>query len=167
VKLLWHVGEPDLYVTDNQGGALYRLQVSNAVRNSANGRRSLENPEDVVYTTPGDGSKPWPYMPTGFPPGKWEILAVLPRTSDYLAPFFLATDAWRKTPSWSLSPAGDYDKPTGQLVRDAGFGLHFAQGTTTTLGCLRLLIRKELETLAALCQEEIKAGRKIPFEVKA
>jgi len=167
VKLLWHVGEPDLYWLDDAGNVVRRIQVSNAVRNADNGRRSLQNPEDVVMTTPGAGWEPKPYQPSGFPSGHWRVTAVLPRTSDYLAPFFLATDAWHLTPEWSVTPAGDYGEPTGEMVRDAGFGIHYAKGTSTTLGCLRVLNRSDLETLAAAVKVELDAGRTVPFEVIA
>lgn len=165
MKLLWHVGEPDLYWLDDAGNVVSRIQVSNAVRNADNGRRSLENPEDVVLTTPDNGDRPSPYMPTGFPAGHWKVTGVFPRNSAYLAPFFLATDAWKLTPGWALSSAGDYDKPTGFLVRDAGFGIHHAEGTSTTLGCLRVIEREAMVDLAAAVEAELKAGRVVPFEV--
>lgn len=163
MKLHWRRGAAEIAVENN--GKTEYFPVSNAVRNVANGRRSLENPEDVVWTTPDDGSKPAPYLPTGFPAGGWLITAVLARTSDYLAPWFILTNAWKVTPEWSLAPAGDYDKPTGKLVRDSGFGLHYAKGTSTTLGCLRFLKKEDLIKVAEMCQVELKAGRKIALTV--
>lgn len=167
MRLLWHVGEPDLYWLDDAGNVIRRIEVSNAVRNAENGRRSLENPEDVVLTTPPGDDRPVPYMPSGFPSGGWHVTGVYPRSSAYLAPFFIATDAWHLTESWTLTPAGDYDKPTGYKAPDAGFGIHHAEGTTTTLGCLRVVDRSALVDLASAIDAELKAGRKVPFKVEA
>ena len=167
MKLVWHVGEPDLYWLNDDGSLVRRIEVSNAVRNAENGRRSLENPEDVVLTTPDNGDRPVPYMPEGFPSGDWHVTAVLPRTSAYLAPYFIATDAWRLTESWTLTPAGDYDKPTGYKSRDSGFGIHHAEGTTTTLGCLRVIDRAALVELAGAIMSELAQGHAVPFSVKA
>jgi hypothetical protein len=167
MKLIWHVGEPDLYWLDDSGNVVKRIQVSNAVRNAENGRRSLENPEDVVMTTPDNGEPPAPYMPIGFPAGHWRVTGVYPRSSAYLAPFFIATNAWRDTEAWALSPAGDYDKPSGRIVRDSGFGIHHAEGTSTTLGCLRVIDRDAQIDLAGAIDAELKAGRQVIFDVIA
>ena len=167
MRLTYRAGAKEIAVEFNETDPASVFPVSNDVRNAANKRRSLENPEDVVYTSPDDGSAPEPFMPSGFPVGDWFITAVLPRTSDYLAPFFLATNAFKMVPSWNLSPAGDYDKPTGRLVRDSGYGLHFAKGTSTTLGCIRFINKADLESVAKKAMEELKAGRSIRLIVLA
>lgn len=165
MKMTWTLGEKDLTVDFEDGTPAQAFPVSNEVRNAENHKRSLENPQDVVFTTPNDGSKSEPYMPIGFPAGKWWITGVHPRTSDYLAPFFISTNACRMVPAWSLSEHGDYDKPTGKTVQDAGYGLHFAKGTSTTLGCLRFINRPDLERVAKACQAEDRAGRQVSFVV--
>src|SRR6478752_8243885 len=165
MRLTYRTGDNAISIEFNETGPASIFPVSNEVRNAANKRRSLENPEDVVYTSPDLKVTPEPFMPSGFPVGQWWITEVLPKSSDYLAPFFLATDAFKMVPSWSLSPAGDYDKPTGRLVRDAGYGLHFAKGTSTTLGCIRFINKSDLEAVAKKAMSELKAGRGIRLSV--
>lgn len=164
MKLTWSRGSATIEVDKEDGSVNLLLPISNDVRNQSNGRRSLQNPEDVVMTTPDDGSPSVPYMPSGFPAGSWKILSALPRTDAYEAPYFLSTNAWQMTPEWSIDPAGDYGQPTGQMVRDSAFGLHFST-SSTTLGCLRFLIQDDLVNVVTLCQAEWNAGRTVSLEV--
>jgi hypothetical protein len=147
--LYWKRGNAYLEAFD------HRLLVSNKVRNELNGLRKLHDKKEVVYTEPNNGSMKVPYMPRTFPSGTWFITNIEPHPANegYLHPFYINTDAWQFVEEWSLDANGGYDKPTGDMVQDAFYGLHFSM-SPTTLGCIRIAQRADLEWLVDRLQEE-------------
>jgi hypothetical protein len=95
-----------------------------------------------------------PYYPQHFPAGQWKITDPLPRTAADLAPWFIPTDANQLVPEWSLTPDGKMDKPTGHMVPDSGYGIHYSQ-LDFTWGCIRVVNRSDLEWLVAQIQNEL------------
>lgn len=138
MKLKWDRKTPWLYVGDN-----LKMAVSNNVR-----IRNRENPEDVVFTIPGKS----PYMPSGFPPGIWTVSKPISKSNPYLAPYFIPTNAWQMVTEWTLEPDGSYGEPTARKVRDEGYGIHFST-SSTTLGCLKIINKSDLLTLAKMIFE--------------
>jgi len=141
------------------------------VRNELNGRRKLHEPREVVRTIPGA----YPYMPRPFPvtdgSREWEILGVRRREATdpeygYLGPAFIQTDAELMLPIWKLDKTGGYEAETFGIVKDVGYGFHFARDSKTTQGCGRLRSEKDALALAALVEQETAAGRKISLVVK-
>lgn len=106
------------------------INVSCIVRNETNNRRK----DEVVRSIP----KGLPIQPRTFPTGTWNVHRPLARTSDYLKPFFIPTDAWQMLPVWELDAKGNYRAPTDVCVRDEGYGLHFSTSRTTQ-GCIKTL----------------------------
>jgi hypothetical protein len=147
ITLKWKKGTRALSADFGAGGTVRLVPCTNSVRNAALKTRSLENPEDVVFTTPLAGNGHFPYQPSGFPPGRWKITQVRLRSDPYTAPYFVSTDAWQDTEAWTLDPDGSYGKPSGIMVKDGCFGLH-SSVSPTTLGCVRITSRIDLEMLA-------------------
>jgi hypothetical protein len=103
------------------------------VRNEENGQRK---PWEVVHGERRDGSEGPPYQPRMFPIGRWKITGIFPRGSDYLRPFFIATDAHQQLPVWRVTE-GHYLEKTDELFEDWGYGLHCST-SQSTLGCIRI-----------------------------
>lgn len=157
MKLTWKKGSNILHLDDGT-----EILVTNDVR-----ARDVNNPEDVVYTTPDDGSKAVPYMPTGFPVGLWQILEVRPKKGKYFSDlFFIVTDAWQMVEEWSLDVDGSYGSPTGRKVRDSAYGLHPSE-SPTTLGCIRIVSRQSAIDLGVKLNAALAKKEKIQFEVVA
>ena len=105
------------------------INISCKVRNETNNRRK----DEVVKSIPSGV----PIQPRTFPLGTWNVHKPLPRTSAYLRPYFIPTDAWQMLPVWELDTKGNYKAPTDTCVRDSGYGLHFSTSSTTQ-GCIRI-----------------------------
>lgn len=131
------------------------------VRNELNGQRK---PDQVVRSEEKDGTDGVPYMPRAFPVGRWFITAAIPKSDDYMAPFFLATDAWQMVDEWSLE-GGKYGKPIGK-VADYGYGLHNSK-SGSTLGCIRIHGRKDLLDIVAACRASWAREESVVLEVVA
>lgn len=154
-----HWKKSDKFWTVDIDGSKVEIAVTNYVR----GRR-MEDPEDVQKTIPGGH----PYMPLPFPVGNWEITGCFARSSDYLAPFFISTNAKQKVVVWSLDPDGSYGKPTTKMVWDEAYGAH-SSTSSTTLGCVRILFKSDTIWLASQIMSRMKNGKlteKIPFIVE-
>lgn len=154
MQLNWKKGDPFMFV--DTGSNVLKIAVTNNVR-----KRDLQNPEDVVYTIPGGR----PYMPRTFPLGIWKILGVRSKDNPYLAPYFIVTDAWQTVEEWSLDDEGTYLAPTGRMVGDSGYGIHFST-SSTTLGCLKVINKSDIVLLAKMIDERIKKEA-ITFTVTA
>lgn len=124
------------------------------VRNELNGERGGQ---DVTHSMP-DGK---PYMPRRFPKGVWTLGRPVKKTDPYTAPWFIPTDAWQNLPVWSIDEHGFYGKPTGEMIKDVGYGLHCST-SRTTLGCIKLLDLKDLLWLV----DQLNKGTVITLEVK-
>jgi hypothetical protein len=126
-----------------------QIPVSNFVRLS----HDASGNDVVLRTSYGNV----PYKPQGFPvspPGGWKVLEVKPETKQDLAPFFVATDAWQMVEEWLLTSDGKYDKPSGRMVMDNAYGIHFSV-FTYTYGCIRVIYRTDLEWLVGQIQAEL------------
>jgi hypothetical protein len=108
------------------------------VRNEINGRR---HDYQVVYSIPDDK----PYQPRVFPVGVWQVAPPKEKTDPYMAPWFIPTNAMQKLPVWELKDK-KYFKPTEQIIRDWGYGLHYST-SGTTLGCIKIINLEDLEWL--------------------
>ena len=137
------------------------IPCTNLVRNELNGERL---PSQVVKTENKDGSIGVPYQPRGFPVGNWHIVAALPKTDGYEAPFFLSTDAWQLVDQWIASD-GSYVCKAGVQVADHGYGLHNST-SSTTLGCIRILDSQDLLDLVAACNEAWANNESVNLTVK-
>ena len=125
-----------------------KIPCTNLVRNEVNG---LRKPTQIVRTINKDGGPGVAYMPRDFPLGDWHITSISAKTDPFLAPFFIATDAWQFVDEWETKD-GKYTRIMGR-VPDYGYGIHFSI-SPTTLGCIRILNRDDLLTLC----DEIKAA---------
>ena len=117
------------------------IPVSNNVRINHDGR--------VISTYQGI-----PYQPLHFPVGEWRITGVAPETIDDLAPFAIITDAHQLVPEWLLTPDGKYDKPSGHMVPDIGYWIHYSI-LDFTYGCIRVIQKDDLVWLAGQVQAEL------------
>jgi hypothetical protein len=131
------------------------------VRTLANGRR--RRLEKVVRSENADGTPGVPYDPKPCPLGTWAVLALLPKTDPYEAPYFISSDAWQPVDEWT-EEEGHYGEPTGRVVNDYGYGLHCST-STTTLGCGRISDRGEAEELFSAIRSALDARGKITLEV--
>lgn len=120
------------------------------VRNELNGRRKAD---EIIYTM---GDVRVPYMPRTFPIGNWRLYHPLPKEDQYMAPYFIPTDAWQNVEEWKVEN-GKYVGPTGRIVKDAGYGLHFST-SKTTFGCIRIMTRSDLIWLAKNIADDLNAG---------
>ena len=121
-----------------------QIPVSNKVR--------LNRDEKVVYTWPGK----IPYKPQPFPaspPEGWRITGVALETG-HLAPMAILTDAWQMVEAWSLTPDGKYDRPTGKMVPDGHYWIHFSD-LDFTWGCIRVIREADLRWLASQVLAEL------------
>ena len=114
------------------------------------------------------GEKGVPYMPRMFPKGKWNVLAVLPKSDPYMAPEFISTDAHQLVDEWNVRAKRDgelrYDVPSGRKVEDWGYGLHNST-SSTTLGCGRIMESGDREWLTSLIKRELGKGEMVTLEV--
>ena len=107
------------------------INISCIVRNEVNGWRKKH---EVIKSIPSNK----PIQPRQFPKGEWNILRPVTREDPYLAPFFIPTDAFQFLPIWELDSNGHYSKPTDEMVKDKGYGLHTSTSNTTQ-GCIKIL----------------------------
>ena len=126
------------------------------VRNELNGQRK---PDEVVMTEPEEH----PYYPRRFPVGTWNVFRPLARSTPYLSPFFIPTDAWQMVDLWSVKD-GKYCKPTGAQYKDSGYGLHFST-SGTTLGCIRIGALHDLEWLVSEINKVLDKKEAVVLEV--
>lgn len=122
------------------------IEVSCMVRNETNNRRK----DEVVKSIPTG----LPIQPRKFPVGTWNVHRPLPRTSDYLKPYFIPTDAYQMLPVWELDSKGNYKAPTDVCVRDEGYGLHYSTSRTTQ-GCIRISKQEDLLFLVKKINEAL------------
>jgi len=132
------------------------------VRNELNGERKLDS--KAVYSEMANGTRGVPYMPRPFPKGMCKIVAIIPKDSPYEAPEFISTDAHQPVEEWSIKPDGTYDKPTGRMVEDFGYGEHNST-SSTTLGCGHILSPDERRTFVAAIQAAWANGETVTLEV--
>ena len=96
-----------------------------------------------------------PYMPRVFPQGVWKLGKPVAKADPYTAPWFIPTTAWQMVDVWSVDEHGFYGKPTGEKVKDEGYGLHNST-SRTTLGCLKIEKKTDLAWLVeVLAKEEV------------
>lgn len=134
------------------------------VRNEENGRRKLHDPKEVIRAMTYDPYNKPPVMPRTFPPGKWHVYRPRPHTDEYLAPYFIPTEAEQYLATWDLDENGGYSKPNGGKVLDIGYGLHFST-SLTTVGCIRIYRREDLIWLKNVIEEMYDAREPIWLEV--
>lgn len=132
------------------------LDCSCRVRNLENGQRGKA---ELVYSIPTAK----PYSPQVFPTGLWEIGEIEPKEDDYLAPFFINTDAFQMVRVWEVKN-GLYVKATDEWVKDKEYGIHFST-SPTTLGCLKVMKKHDLVWLVEKIQESRKNGDRIFIDV--
>ncbi len=130
----------------------------NKVRNLENGRRGFS---EVVYSTPVNGN-PKPYSPQLFPLGRWEVFKPVKREDNYLAPYFIPTDAEQLVNTWLLKN-GQYNIKDG-VQMDSDYGLHFSV-SETTLGCIRIAGKDELMDLVKYLNKVFDSGEKVYLTV--
>ena len=124
------------------------IEVSNFTRPNRDGTLPRSVPGNV------------PYYPQHFPAGLWKITDPLARTAIDLAPWYIPTDAHQMVPEYSLTADGKMDKPTGVLVPDEAYGIHFSE-LDFTWGCIRVVNRPDLEWLVSEIQNELAELRKL------
>ncbi len=130
------------------------------VRNELNVRRALHDPEQVVKAMCEDPYNKPPVMPRTFPEGRWSVYKPRARTSRYLAPFFIPTDAEQYLDVWALDENGGYDHVTSKSVLDLGYGIHFSS-SRTTVGCIRVYDESDLMWLVHAINERLLAGHSV------
>ncbi len=142
--------------------------VTNNVRNEIDTQnvRRLHDPKEVRRAIV-DGRWADPYMPRKFPKGTWRIEAVEDTEDPEFAPVKIKTNAHQLVETWTLDSLGGYDKPTGKMVDDAGYHLHWSAGSRTTLGCGRVGTDspKQVLKLAGIIRDAMKSGELVTLEV--
>lgn len=116
------------------------IVVSNNVRLNKDG--------SVIRTTYGV-----PYKPQHFPAGHWHITGAEPETG-HLAPFAVLTDAWQMVEEWALTKDGAYDHPTGHMVKDSHYWIHYSD-LDFTFGCIRVVREEDLRWLVTQVKAEL------------
>ena len=140
-----------------RGDNITDIAASCIVRNELNRKRPLHDPMQVVYAIVDDHYNRYPYMPRTFPTGTWRIYTPRARTSGYLAPYFIPTDAEQLVNVWSLDKDGGYAFPLPDRVLDIGYGLHFSE-SITTVGCIRIHQLEDLLWLVKAINAETEQG---------
>ena len=112
------------------------LEISCIVRNEVNGWRK---PNEVVNSMPDNK----PVQPRTFPKGIWAVGKPDPKNDEYMAPYFIPTDAWQYLPIWELDDKGNYKKTMTELTKDKGYGLHYSTSTSTH-GCIKIRTATDL-----------------------
>lgn len=115
------------------------IKVSCVVRNEINKWRPRAGTPDICYSVPDKK----PIMPRQFPKGTWQVGRPDARSTPYLAPFFIPTNACQYLPIWKLDDKGCYVEPMKYTVLDKGYGLHFSTSTSTE-GCIKILSQTDL-----------------------
>lgn len=133
------------------------IELSCIVRNEVNGWRKKDQ---VVYSIPD--SKP--IQPRQFPKGRWAVGKPDPRKGEYLAPYFIPTDAWQYLPIWSLDNNKCYLKETINTTKDKGYGLHYSESTSTQ-GCIKINALSDLLWLVSMIKNHQAQGDVIMLEV--
>jgi hypothetical protein len=141
------------------------LKITCDVRNELNGRRRLHDPKEVRRVVQPDGHWGPPYMPRPFPLGTWRVIAVEDTADKEFAPVKIRTNAHQLVRTWALDAAGGYDHEEDRLVEDAGYHLHFAEFSRTTLGCGRLETAGQARSLAAAIRKAMGKGEIVQLEV--
>ena len=156
ITITWSKSAKSMRIVNTIKGP-WTARVSCVVRNEENGWRKLD---EVVYTIPDR----LPYQPRTFPTGVWKIGRPKRETDPYLAPYFIPTNAAQDVETWELTPEGAYHQPTGRMVRDSGYGLHFST-SNTTIGCIKIRERGCLIRLVSEIIETLAAGQECTIEV--
>jgi len=104
------------------------------VRTIANGRRRVDQ---VVYAMTGNPNEKIPYMPQLFPAGEHRVFWPQERSSKYLRPIYIPTNAKQLCRVWALDAAGNYAMEGAGQVMDHGYGIHYSE-IETTWGCIRV-----------------------------
>lgn len=162
MRLIWNRTENDLAAGEAH------FVVTNIVRNELNGRRKLHDPRQVVNAVVNGKWGP-PYMPRQFPLGVWRIVAVEDTKDVEFAPIKIRTDAKQPVFVWALDKDGGYDHATDKTVMDSGYHLHYAAGSSTTLGCGRVGTNSpdQVLKLAGILRNAIARGESLELEVIA
>ena len=137
------------------------IEVTCNVRNELNGRRRFE--EKPVRSENLDGTLGVPYMPRWFPVGKWEVVAIIPKTDPYEAPEFISTDAHQTVHEWTELD-DHYGSDTGDEIEDYGYGLHNST-SGTTLGCGRITRSEDRASLVKAIQDAWAIGETVTLVV--
>ncbi len=141
----------------------------NKVRRIAEGTRTKHKSSEVVKTEPVKG-EPKPYDPQYFPNGAWKITGIVPhpdkKNDSYLYPFFIATDAHQPVKIWTVEKDGSYGVETAEVQEDSGYGIHFSS-SSTTLGCIRIELEKDLLDLVAAIKTALAKKEAIQIVVSA
>lgn len=148
--------ENRLYVDDK----IYKATCK--VRNELNGWRKKDQ---VVKTYPLGGGRE-PYYPRKFPTGFWKIKTPEWTKDPEYKPVKIPTDAFRRVPLWETDRHG-YKKLSDEHQTDAFYHLHFAQGSSTTLGCIRLNSAEDAAKIAKQIESEMNNGNEVWIEVIA
>ena len=155
--LKWKQGDTVLFADE------IPIECSCNVRNELNGKRPKpdRNPRDEVVMSIPDGE---PVMPRMFPVGEWNVYMPKPKTSPYLAPYFIPTDAVAHLPIWVLDEDGMYEYQSEVTIRDIGYGLHYSTGDTTW-GCIKIKYRSALMKLAQDIELALMSGDTVKIGV--
>lgn len=132
--------------------------VSCIVRNEVNGWRT---PSQVIRSIPDNK----PVYPRPFPKGTWKIYGVEYTDDKEYAPVKIKTDAFHMLPVWELDSEGNYNTKTKEYTRDEAYWLHYSEGSTTTLGCIRLDSPHDAIMFANIVERELKYVDYIKLEV--
>ena len=132
--------------------------ISCVVRNELNGWRKKSQ---VVKSIPKDR----PIYPRPFPKGAWKISGVEYSDDPVYAPVKIKTNAFKMLPIWKLDDKCNYESKTAEYTRDEAYWLHYADGSTTTLGCIRLNSPADAIALAKIIETELETSCYVKLEV--
>jgi hypothetical protein len=132
--------------------------ISCIVRNELNGWRK---PNQVVRSIPHNN----PVYPRQFPKGTWNIYGVQYTDDAEYAPVKIKTNAFQMLPIWDLDDKGNYKSKTTEYIRDEAYWLHYSEGSSTTLGCIRLNSAHDAIQIAEIIEKQLEIVECIKLEV--
>jgi len=135
------------------------ISADSIVRNNDNKLRSLDNPNEVIYTaTYSKYEKTYPYMPMPLPEGVYHITGAEQLKDqamiDIFGEYIIYTDAQPEVEIWDLDFQGGYREPTGEFVKDTGYLIHYSAGPYT-LGCIATHDKTDQYLAFELCVHEL------------
>jgi len=144
------------------------------VRNEENHWRKSD---EVVVTRGQTVPHGLPYQPRRFPPGEWEITAVVDcqKTGDDAEywPVWMDTNATQTVRIWDLDEEGNYYSPKFRWVTGKGYGIHHARyskadqmvPSNTTLGCINIASSDDAQWLGDRIEEAVGMRQRVYIDV--
>lgn len=153
--LLQFFHEEEILFIDNR-----EYKATCRVRNELNGWRR----KDEIVRTYGIDGKRSPYYPRKFPTGVWTVKEPIWTRDPIYSPVKIPTNAIR-TVLTRENESGNYGTFDGETIEDSFYHLHYSEGSTSTLGCIRLDSSSDAADIANLVSFYLGKKQKVFLEV--